>query len=158
MVRSNLTPSVVAGPVRVTVAGSAPRHLGSRLLAALLGLVVLLSAGTARADVGDYRIVDASKVYLGNPRLFQRPCVIQADLVYGAISEYREIVDKGLTDKDVRYHFLMKKASERFLEALKGMAREADADLVAEVGAVRAANPGVAAPVDRTDDAIARLR
>ena len=74
------------------------------------------------------------------------------------VAEYREILDKGLTDKDVRYHFLMKKASEKFLEAVKQMARELDLDLVAESGAVKVTKRGVEAPPDRTDDVKSRLR
>jgi len=112
----------------------------------------------ACADVGDYRLVDGGVVYHGNGRLFSKPCVIQADRVYRQIAEYREILDKGLTDKDVRYHFLMKKASEKFLESVRQLAKELDLDLVAEVGAVKVGRRGVEAPADRTDDVISRLR
>ena len=132
------------------------RFLGAAFLALLA--VVALAPGAAWAEVGDYRLVDGGVVYLGNSRLCARPCVIKADLVYREIAEYREITDKGLTDKDVRYHFLMKKASEKFLEAVKLMAKELDLDLVAEVGAIKPAKRGVAAPTDRTDDVISRLR
>ena len=62
------------------------------------------------------------------------------------------------TDKDARYHFLMKKASEKFLDATRQMAKELDFDLVAEVGAVRSTKRDVAAPPDRTDDIVSRLR
>lgn len=127
-------------------------------LLALLAILLGIGSRSAWADVGDYRLVDGGVVYLGNGRLFSRPCVIKADLVYRQIAEYREILDKALTDKDVRYHFLMKKASEKFLEAVKQMAKELDLDLVAEVGAIKAAKRGVAAPTERTDDVISRLR
>lgn len=140
--------------------GSA-RFVGARFVvvacAALLA-VLGFAPGSAWAEVGDYRLVDGGVVYLGNSRLCARPCVIKADLVYREIAEYREITDKGLTDKDVRYHFLMKKASEKFLEGVKQMAKELDLDLVAEVGAIKPAKRGVAAPTDRTDDVISRLR
>lgn len=125
-------------------------------------LAMLLSLGlglsSAAADVGDYRVVDGGGVYLGNARLFARPCVIQADRVYLAIPEYKEIREKGLTDKDARYHFLMKRASERFLEAVKVTGRDLDVDLIAEVGAVKAARTGAPAISERTDDVISRLR
>lgn len=127
-------------------------------IALALGLLLALLSGTASADVGDYRVTAGATVYFGNQKLFQRPCVIQADRVYGAIAEYREIVDKGLTDKDARYHFLMKKASERFLEAVKVAAKDFDVDLIVEVGGVKAAKNGVAAPAERTDDVVSRLR
>jgi DNA-binding MarR family transcriptional regulator len=41
--------------------------------------------------------------------------------VYRSIAEYREILDKGLTDKDVRYHFLMRKASDKFSRAVQSL-------------------------------------
>lgn len=134
-----------------------PGVLPGVLFAALL-LAFLVQPAPAWAGVSDYRVVDAGGVYFGNHRLFSKPGVVLADRVYRAIPEYREILDQGLTDKDVRYHFLMKKASERFGEAVKQAARDLDLDLVAEVGAVRAARNGVAAPPDRTDEVVARLK
>ena len=135
------------------------RFTGIRPLAAgSLGLIALLTAvGSAWAGVGDYRCKDAAKVYLGNSRLFQRPAVISSDKVYRRISEYREILEKGLTDKDVRYHFLMKKASAKFKEAVKRMARKKDHDLVAEKGCVRRANKDAPKVPDRTQDVIKQL-
>lgn len=131
---------------------------GVRGLVLLLVALLALPAGLAFADVGDYRVSEGGAVYLGNSRLFSRPCVVQADRVYRNIAEYREILDKGLTDKDVRYHFLMKKASERFLDAVKQMAREFDFDLVAEAGSLKPVRRGVEAAPDRTDDVVSRLR
>jgi hypothetical protein len=136
----------------------ASRHPWALGLLAVLALVLALPAGVAWAEAGDYRVVDGGKVYLGNGRLFARPCVVQADRVYREIAEYREILDKGLTDKDARYHFLMKRASERFLDAVKRMATELDFDLVAEVGVVKPAKRGVEGAPERTDDVISRLR
>ena len=133
--------------------------MNTRLTAGLsfLALVSVLLVGTAEAGVGDYRCVDQTKVYMGNAKLFQRPCVISGDRVYRSISEYREILDKGLTDKDVRYHLLMKKASKKFADAVKKMARKHRHDLVAEHGAVEPKKEGVAKPKDRTSEAIAAL-
>jgi hypothetical protein len=132
------------------------KRLPFALVAVLLALLAY-APRSASADAGDYRLVEGGVVYLGNGRLFSRPCVIQADLVYRQIAEYREILEKGLTDKDVRYHFLMKKASERFVEAVKRMARELNQDLVGELGAIKSAKAGVAEPLERTDDVITRL-
>jgi hypothetical protein len=133
-------------------------HVGSAL-ALVLGLSVLLGAALpAFAEAGDYRVSEGGQVYLGNARLFSRPCVVSADTVYKQIPEYREICEKGLTDKDARYHFLMKKASEKFLEAVRQMAKEFDFDLVAEVGAVKTTRREAAAPPDRTADVTSRLR
>src|SRR5262245_14568650 len=126
-------------------------------LTGVVGLVLGLFATPASAEMSDYRVADANGIYHGNCRLFTKPCVVKADRVYRSIAEYKEILDKGLTDKDVRYHFLMKKASERFLEAVKRMAKELSLDLVGEVGSIKSAKAGVAEPSEKTDDVISRL-
>lgn len=135
---------------------------GMALLGLLLALFALapalVAAAEASPEMGDYRVVEGGAVYLGNPRLFARPCVVQADSIYRQIPEYREILEKGLTDKDVRYHFLMRKASERFTEAVKQMARDLDHDLVAEVGACKPSRREVSAPPDRTSDVTSRIK
>ena len=69
----------------------------------------------------------------------------------------RQILDKGLTDNDVKYHFLMKKAAKRFGAAVKAMARQHGHDLVAEPGAVTKANPKAPDIPDRTAETIAAL-
>ena len=125
-------------------------------------LIVVLLVGThaipAIAGVGEYRCADPEKVYFGNARLFQRPAEIDSDKVYKHIPEYKEILDKGLTDKSPRYHFLMKKASARFNDAVKQMARDMDHDLVAESGTVKKAKKGAKKVPDRTKDVIANLK
>jgi len=126
-------------------------------LIALVALVVGMPLRAAWAEMSDYRIADAGGIYFGNQRLYTKPCVVKADRVYRSIAEYREILDKGLTDKDVQYHFLMKKASERFLDAVKRMAKDLSLDLVGEVGAIRSAKTGIADPPEKTDDVISRL-
>ncbi len=124
----------------------------------LLLVAAVAAAPAARADlIGSYRCPDPAKVYVGNPKLFQRPAVIAADRVYREIPEYREILSKGLTDKDVAYHFLMKKASERFLKAVRAMARKEGHDLVAETGAVEVAKGETPAPPDRTAAVIGEI-
>ena len=131
--------------------------IGQSAVALLLVSVFALAGPAAFASVGDYKCTDCDKVYFGNARLFKKPCVISADKVYRHIKEYKEILDKGLTDKDVRYHFLMKKASKRFNEAVKQMARDLDHDLVAETGTVKAAKKDAKDPPDRTDEVIKNL-
>jgi hypothetical protein len=133
------------------------RRLRAILSAALATGLLLAALGTARAgELGDYRCTDPARVYLGNPRLIRNPCVISADEVYRRIPEYQEILEKGLTDKDVRYHFLMRKATERFSKAVKEMARS-KYDFVAERGAIEIAKAGVAAPPDETTAVISKL-
>ncbi len=146
---------------------------------AVAGLAVLLTAATARAEdargrgeggiavlgvtgrmadkAPQYRVDDPSLVYLGNPRLFKKPCAVSADTVYRAIPEYREILEKNLTDKDVRYHFLMKKASEKFSKAIRDAATDGSYDLVAGVGAVSPANADTPAVPDVTTTVIGKL-
>ena len=124
-------------------------------VALIVGLGVL--TGVALAGPGDYRVSDPSRVYLGNARIFQKPCHVSCDRVYRKIPEYREILEKGLTEKDVRYHFRMKKASARFKEAVKAMARGKGHDLVAEKGAVKKARKKAADVPDRTNEVIKKL-
>ena len=131
------------------------RSVASLLL--LWGLLAALPLTSARADMSNYRIADAGGIYFGNQRLYTKPCVVKADRIYRSIPEYREILDKGLTDKDVQYHFLMKKASEKFLEGVKRMARDVSMDLVGEVGSIKACKTGASDPPDKTDDVISRL-
>ena len=137
-------------------------RFGPWVLAA--AVCVGVAAVPSRAAVADtprkeasYKVDDPTLVYLGNPRLFKKPCGLSADRVYRAIPEYQEILEKNLTDKDVRYHFLMKKASDKFSRAVKDLARDLSYDLVAGSGAVSPANKDTPAGPDETSSAIARL-
>ena len=123
----------------------------------LFGLLALALPLEVEASIGDYRCSDPSRVYHGNPRLIRKPAVVSADQIYARIPEYRQICEQGLTDKDVRYHFLMKKASERFAKAVKAAARALGYDCVAEVGCITVEREGAAAPADCTSDVISRL-
>jgi len=145
---------------------SVVRMPGSR--AGRFGLLATLVAGlwlaapAARADDAKdkgpaYRVLDVSLVYVGNPRLFKKPATVDADRVYRAIPEYREILEKNLTDRDVRYHFLLKKASDKFSKALIALAKDLEYDLIASVGALTPLAPDAPAVADGTDAAIARL-
>ena len=133
---------------------------GARVLlpASLLALaLLLLAAPLASAALGDYTCSDPSKVYFGNHRLFRRPCHISCDQVYDKIPEYQEIVRKGLTAKDARYHLLMKKASARFSAAVKKMARANNYDLVAFAGSVKKNKKTAKDVPDRTASCIEAL-
>ncbi len=133
-------------------------------VAAVLFLFGLASA--ARADDPkekekekgpQYRVVDVSLIYSGNPRLFKKPCVVDADKIYKSIPEYQEIVEKNLTDRDVRYHFLMKKASDKFAKSLRGLVKDLEYDLIGGVGSIVPATTDAPAVPNGTDGAIARL-
>ncbi len=114
-------------------------------------------AGVESAGVGDYSCSDPKKVYFGNHRLFRRPCTVSCDRIYQRIPEYQEILRRGLTDKDPKYHLLMKKATKRFSGAIKKMAQDKNHDLVAETGAVRRNKKKAPAIPDRTADALQAL-
>lgn len=165
---------VVGGQVRGSKAaeavaarrGSGEPGLGRRyvlvllLAAALLPILPTLASASeagAAASPGDYKCVNEGRVYLGNARLFKAPAHIDSNRVYRQIAEYREILEKGLTDRDVHYHVLMKKVAARFAEAVKAMARNHKHDLVAEVGAIEKARGEASDVPDRTDAAIAAL-
>ena len=124
------------------------------ILAAVVSLVL---APVCWARVGDYACSDPSRVYYGNHRLFQRPATVSCDKVYDRIPEYQEIVRRGLTDKSPKYHSLMKKASKRFSDAVKKMARKHRHDLVACVGAISKEREKAADVPDRTRECIKAL-
>lgn len=129
-----------------------------RALVVVLAWIVAASwAPPARAETPTYRVDDVSVVYLGNPRLFKKPAVLNCDRVYRAIPEYQEILEKSLTDRDVRYHFLMRKASDKFATAVRAVARDGGYDLVAGAGAVVAVAADAPAIPDVTDATIAKL-
>ncbi|MHC5010703.1 MAG: hypothetical protein ACYTG6_07085 [Planctomycetota bacterium] len=108
-------------------------------------------------EFGDYRCGGGSSVYYGNRRLFRAPCEVSVDRIYRHIPEYREILEKGLTEDHPRYHFLMREASARFARAVKEMAEAFGHDLVAELGTVTVVREGAARPPDRTADVISRV-
>ncbi len=137
---------------------SSGRSIGRVVVPTVLALTaVLLLASTAEAGLGDYRCTDTGRVYYGNARLIRKPAVCSADRVYRHIPEYRQILAEHLTEKDVRYHFLLKEASKKFLKAVKATARAGGFDFVAEVGAVKVVRDGAPKPVDKTDTVIAKL-
>ena len=82
---------------------------------------------------------------------------MDVDKVYARIPEYKEILRRRLTDKDAKYHLLMKKASKRFAAAIKKMARAKNHDLVAQTGAVRKSKKKAKDIPDRTQDVIDAL-
>lgn len=110
-----------------------------------------------REKAPPYRVDDVTQVFVGNPRLFKKPCMVSTDRVYRSIPEYQEILEKNLTDKDVRYHFLMRKASDKFSRAVQALARDQGYDLVAGKGAVSPTSTDSPAIPDGTDGTISRL-
>ncbi|MCB9825026.1 MAG: hypothetical protein H6806_03990 [Planctomycetes bacterium] len=146
------------------------KRVGSRVLRGTIVLVTaaclgLAGAGCGSSDedvaergLGDYTVLDASRTYLGRAALVMKPAVVRSDPVYERIPEYQDIRREGLGDSQPRYHLLMRKASQRFNEAVAAMARALGHDYVGEAGTVEASRDGVAPPPDRTDEVIARLK
>lgn len=133
------------------------RRSRGAIAVALAVTFVLVFSSVAQAGLGDYQCTDTARVYHGNARLIRKPAVVSADRVYAHIEEYQTIVRENLSDKDVRYHFLMKEASKKFAKAVKLMARALGHDFVAEVGAVVVVRKGAPEPQDRTAKVISRL-
>ncbi len=126
--------------------------------AALASLLCACGSEEHRSrGLSDYEFRDAASVLYGNRHLGRRPAVVNSSRVYAAIAEYRQILDEGLRDDVPKYHVLLKRASERFLKALRAAASAAGHDVVAEVGTVRLLRAGVAEPPDLTEATIARL-
>lgn len=126
---------------------------------AVAALIAIHPAVTA-ARAGDEATVpevraDASQVYLGKGSGAKAPGVVDADRVYRAVPEYQRILAENLTEKDVRYSFLMVRATKKFKQALSEAAREEGRDLVGNVGSVRWGDRKVP---DITDTVMAHLK
>ena len=117
--------------------GSARR--GSARISMVGGFFLLLVAAAWAVETS-YEVVDPDGIYFRSVRGRhpKAPAVLEADVVWAAIPEYRKIVDEGLTEDDARYHLLLKKATERFNKALKKLAKRDAYDMLGEVGAIAA--------------------
>lgn len=104
---------------------------------AALAVAGVLALASARAFAGDPVEADSTQVYMGKARTSQAPAVVNADAVFKSITEYQRIVEEKLTDKDVRYNFLMMRATKKFKKAVEAAAREEGRDLVGNAGTVK---------------------
>lgn len=105
----------------------------------------------SRGGILDYRCDDPGKVYVGRLPVIRNPAVVTSQRVYDVLPEFQQIRAEGLRDDVPRYGFLMKAASDRFLQALRGLAARLGHDVVTEVGAIRTLRSDVPAPPDLTD-------
>lgn len=105
------------------------------MMAALMILASAWSGPRAPTALG-VEVVDAKKVYLGDPDAFTSAATVSSKKVFLEIPEYQKIVDEGLDQNDARYWVLLKKANAKFRAALKRVAQDEGHDLVAEKGAV----------------------
>ncbi|HET6204412.1 MAG TPA: hypothetical protein VFI25_16595 [Planctomycetota bacterium] len=109
-------------------------------------LSLALAAGVALA-AGDVKYqVERAKVYHGNPDAFSKPAVVTSLTVFQNIKAYKTIEEEKVTPESARYFLLMKEANEVFRKALTQVAKDEKADLVGEVGAIKADDPKVAVP------------
>ena len=111
--------------------------------AAILACLALAAAAAvpsraAALDDDQVPAVEAeeSSLYVGRAREAKAPAVVDADEIFRAISDYQRILEEKLTEKDVRYSFLMVRANRKFRKAVEGAAREEKRDLVGGRGAV----------------------
>jgi hypothetical protein len=116
---------------------------GRRILM-VTGFVGLLAVSRAFADGEDaaYEVVDPEGIYLGTGTHPKTPGVMTADDVWKEIPEYKQIIEDELTEDDPKYHLLMLKATERFNQALKTLAKRESYDMLGEVGAIVAKSGG----------------
>ncbi len=98
---------------------------------------------------------DSTQVYMGKARTSQKPSVVNADVVFKSIAEYQRILEEKLTDKDVRYSFLMMRATKKFKKAVEAAAREEGRDLVGNAGTVKW---GENAVPDITETAVSHVK
>jgi hypothetical protein len=85
----------------------------------------------------DRPVVDKTQVYFGKACHCKAPAIVDADRVYRSIAEYKQILDKKLTEKDAEYSMLLLKAGRKFRAAVEAAATDNANDLVANLGAVK---------------------
>jgi hypothetical protein len=106
-----------------------------------VGAGVLAFAGTVLAEGQEGKketrpVINESQVYFGKAATCKAPAVVDGDRVFSSIPEYRRILEKKLTEKDVEYSMLMLRATRRFRSAIESAASEAGCDLVGNIGSV----------------------
>ena len=89
-----------------------------------------------------YEVVDPDGIYLGKGTHPKTPAVLVADDVWKEIPEYKKILDNELDEDDPEYHLLMLKATERFNQALKSLAKRDSYDMLGETGSIVAKGTG----------------
>jgi hypothetical protein len=89
-----------------------------------------------------FDVVDTDGIYFGKGMHPKAPAVLVADDVWKEIPEYKKILADDLTEDDPEYHLLMLKATERFNQALKALAKRESYDMLGETGSIVAKNGG----------------
>ena len=101
----------------------------------LLGAVFCLPgqvAGEGRPKVE----INEAGIYLGDASDFSRPAVVNVDAVYAKIPEYREIVERNMTERNPKYLILLRAASRVFRRAVTKVADQKGFDLIGRTGSI----------------------
>ncbi len=123
------------------------------LLKGALRLVLLVvwvgcMLGSPKVALGEdsegaaFEVVDPEGIYFGKGTRPKGPGVLLADDVWKEIPEYKKILADDLTEDDPAYHLLMLKATERFNQALKSLAKRDSHDMLGETGSIVAKGGG----------------
>ena len=112
------------------------------VLAAAMGCLALPNAARGDEEDAAFEVVDPEGVYFGKGTHPKTPGVLVADDVWKEIPEYKKILDDELDEDDPEYHLLMLKATERFNQALKALAKRDSYDMLGETGSIVAKGTG----------------
>lgn len=133
-------------------------HCLTPMLALLLvigwGPVGPATAVAAEGGAASFEVVDEDGIYYGEGKNPVSPAVMVADDVWAEIPEYKRIVDEDLDEEDAEYHLLLKKASERFQQALEKVAKRDGYDMVGESGSIEVRGDKEVEIPDITEDLI----
>ena len=115
-----------------------------RLVLLCAGVGSLLGAPNVALGEEDaaFEVVDPEGIYFGKGTHPKAPGALVADDVWKEIPEYKKILADELTEDDAAYHLLMLKATERFNQALKSLAKRDSHDMLGEKGAIVAKGGG----------------
>lgn len=115
-----------------------------RVVFLLAGACLLSGPNLALGEDEDaaFEVVDPEGIYFGRGSHPSAPGALVADDVWKEIPEYKKILADELTEDDAEYHLLMLKATERFNQALKALAKRDSHDMLGEKGAIVAKGGG----------------
>ena len=63
--------------------------------------------------------VESRDIFHGSLQHYQNGAVVDIHIAFDAISEYREIEERGLTQEDADYYVLLSRANEHFYDAIR---------------------------------------
>lgn len=110
--------------------------------------------GTSVRTLNGARVYFPATLATGESCVKSRIGTVRSRTVFEAIPEYREIRRRDLDPNSAEYLLYMKKASDRFKEAVSRTVSRGGYDLIAEKGAITCTG---AAPPDITEEVIRNL-